>query len=199
MPDAVVFDLDGVLVDSEERWERARCAVADSAGRPYPDDATRVMQGMSAPEWTAYLHDELGVPDTPAEIGARVVAEMAAGYREALPLLPGAAEAVAALAERWPLAVASSANREIIELVLDLVGLRERFAAVVSSEEVACGKPVPDVYLEAAARLGVDPTGCVAIETPAFPLAADALALADVTVDRVGAVTPELVAALPAR
>src|SRR3954451_16870855 len=103
MIDAVVFDLDGVLIDSEERWDAARRAVVLAAGRPYPAQATGAMQGMSAPEWGAYLHDRLGVPDPPDAIGRDVVAEMAAGYRQALPLLPGAVEAVRRLAARWQL------------------------------------------------------------------------------------------------
>lgn len=218
MPDAVVFDLDGVLVDSEERWDAARRAVVAAAGLPFPDAATRAMQGMSAPEWEAYLHDELGVPDPPAEIGRAVVAEMAAGYRADLPLLPGAVEAVTALADAYPLAVASSANRELIELALELAGIADRFRVVVSSEEVARGKPAPDVYLEAARRLGVDPARCVAVEdssnglrsaaaagmavvavpNAAYPPDRDALRLARARVANVADVTPALVAGLDA-
>ena len=216
MIDAVVFDMDGVLVDSEERWDAARRAVVAAANRPFPDAATRAMQGMSAPEWEAYLHDELGVPQPPREIGRAVVAAMARGYRADLPLLPGATAAVASLAGAYPLAIASSANREIIELVLDLAGLHDRFRAYVSSEEVARGKPAPDVYLEAARRLGVDAGRCAAIEDSSnglrsahaagmavvavpnrgYPPADDALALAAAVVDRVDAVTPQLVARL---
>src|SRR4051794_8076320 len=120
MIDAVVFDLDGVLIESEERWDAARRAVVADAGRPFPDAATRAMQGMSAPEWEAYLHDELGVPAAPREIGRAVVDAMARGYRDDLPLLPGATEAVGALARRWTLGVASSSNAELVDLVLDL-------------------------------------------------------------------------------
>ncbi len=216
--EAVVFDMDGVLIDSEERWDAARRDVVAAAGRPFPDAATAAMQGMSAPEWEAYLHDELGVPEPPQRIGREVVEAMARGYREELPLLPGATTAVARLAAAYPLAIASSANRELIELVLELTGLAERFAATVSSEEVARGKPAPDVYLEAAARLGVDAGRCAAVEDSAnglrsahaagmavvavpnraFPPAADALALADAVIERVDAVTPSTVAGLRA-
>jgi HAD superfamily hydrolase (TIGR01509 family) len=216
MIDAVVFDMDGVLIDSEERWDQARRAVVAAAGRPFPDAATRAMQGMSAPEWEAYLHDELGVDRPPAEIGRAVVDAMAEGYRDDLPLLPGATAAVQQLAAAYPLAIASSANLELIELVLELAGLHEHFRAYVSSEEVARGKPAPDVYCEAARRLGVEPTRCAAVEDSsnglrsahaagmaviavpnrAYPPAADALALAQLVVDRVDAITPELVAHL---
>jgi HAD superfamily hydrolase (TIGR01509 family) len=216
MIDAVVFDMDGVLIDSEERWDQARRAVVADAGRPFPDEATTAMQGMSAPEWEAYLHDELGVDQPPEAIGRAVVATMAEGYRDDLPLLPGATEAVRQLAAAHPLAIASSANRELIELVLELAGLHDHFRAYVSSEEVARGKPAPDVYREAARRLGIDPARCAAVEDSsnglrsahaagmavvavpnrAYPPASDALALADAVVERVDAVTAELVAQL---
>lgn len=218
MIDAVVFDLDGVLIESEERWDAARRAVVAEAGRPFPDTATRTMQGMSAPEWQAFLHEELGVPAPPEEIGRAVVDAMARGYRDDLPLLPGATEAVRALGAEWTLGVASSANAVLIDLVLDLAGIRACFAALVSSEEVARGKPAPDVYLEAARRLDADPARCVAIEDSsnglrsaaaagmvvvavpnrAFAPDSDALALAAAAVDGVADVTPRLIAGLAA-
>lgn len=214
MIEAVVFDMDGVIVDSEQRWEAVRRQLVVDSGREYPDEATRRMQGMSAPEWEAYLHEELGVPGSPDEIGRRVVAEIEASYRADLPLIPGVDEAVRALAVRYPLAVASSSNRELIELALSLAGLADQFGAVVSSEEVERGKPAPDVYLEAAARLGVAAGACVAVEDSsnglrsahaagmrvvavpnrAYPPAADALALADVVLDSIRELTPEVVA-----
>ena len=214
MIQAVVFDMDGVIVESEQRWEAVRRRLVIDSGRAYPDEATRLMQGMSAPEWEAYLHDELGVPGSPAEIGRRVVVEIAASYRADLPLVPGADVAIRALAARYPLAVASSSNRELIELALSLSGLADSFRAVVSSEEVERGKPAPDVYLEAASRLGIAAEDCAAVEDSsngirsahaagmrvvavpnrAYPPAADALALADVVLDSIGALTPEVVA-----
>jgi HAD superfamily hydrolase (TIGR01509 family) len=219
VPAAVVFDLDGVLVDSEARWDEARRAVVDAEGGAWRPEATRAMMGMSAPEWSRYLHDELGVALAPPDVSAAVVARMADGYRRELPLLPGAVEAVRALAARWPLGVASSANRELIELVLREAGLGGAFAAVVSSEEVARGKPAPDVYLEAARRLDVAPGRCVAVEdsanglraaaaagmavvavpNPHFPPGPEALALADAVVATPGDVTPALVAQVPGR
>jgi HAD superfamily hydrolase (TIGR01509 family) len=211
--DAVVFDLDGVLVDSEERWDAAREALARESGGRWHEGAQRAMMGMSSVEWSTYMRDELGVPMEPEAISRDVVRRMEAGYREALPLLPGAVDAVRALAVRWPLGLASSANREIIELVLEVGGFGDAFAAWVSSDDVARGKPAPDVYLEVARRLGVDAARAVAVEdssnglraaaaaglavvavpNPTFPPAEDALALADVAVACVGDVTPELV------
>jgi HAD superfamily hydrolase (TIGR01509 family) len=213
MPDAVVFDLDGVLMDSEQRWNEAKAALVREVGGRWREDAPTAMMGMSSPEWTAYMRDELGVPLDLDAINRDVVRRMEDGYRRAVPLLPGAAESVRALGARWPLGLASSSNREIIDLALELAGFDGAFAVTVSSEEVERGKPAPDVYLKAARELGVDPARCVAIEDSSngiraavaagmaviavpnlhYPPAPDALALAAVTVPVVGDVTPALV------
>ena len=213
MPDAIVFDLDGVLLDSEPRWNEAKEALVREAGGRWRDEAPTVMMGMSSPEWSAYLRDDLGVPMDADAISLDVVRRMEEGYRRELPLLPGAAEAVRALAARWPLGLASSSNREIIDLFLELATFAGAFRVTVSSEEVARGKPAPDVYLEAADGLGAEPGRCVAIEdssnglraaaaagmpviavpNPHYPPAADALALAAATVQVVGKITPQLV------
>jgi HAD superfamily hydrolase (TIGR01509 family) len=212
-PDAVIFDLDGVLLDSEQRWNEAKEALVEEAGGRWRDDAATAMMGMSSPEWSAYLRDELEVPLDSHAINREVVRLMEAGYERELPLLPGARESVTALARHWPLGLASSSNREIIDLALRLAGFDGAFEVTVSSEEVARGKPAPDVYLEAARRLGVAGEACVAIEdsanglraasaagmvviavpNPHYPPGADALALAAVAVATPGAVTPGLV------
>jgi HAD superfamily hydrolase (TIGR01509 family) len=162
--DGVVFDLDGVLVQTEEIWDEVRDAFIRERGGRYDAGAQRAMMGMSSTEWSRYIHDELGVAETAEEISTAVVRRMAARYEERLPLVEGAREAVERLAARWPLAVASSSNRPLIDAVLRLGELAPFFRATVSSEEVARGKPAPDVYLEAARRLGVPPDRCVAIE-----------------------------------
>jgi HAD superfamily hydrolase (TIGR01509 family) len=162
--EAVVFDLDGVLVDTEELWDEARRQVADERGGRWREDAQRAMMGMSSREWSRYMHETIGVPDSPEQINEAVVQHLEDLYRERLPLIPGALEAVRRLAARWPLAIASSSNRPIIDLFLELTGTAEVFRATVSSEEGERGKPAPDVYLEAARRLGVDPTRCAAVE-----------------------------------
>jgi HAD superfamily hydrolase (TIGR01509 family) len=212
-PAAVIFDLDGVLIDSEPLWNAAREALVRESGGHWRDDAPRAMMGMSSPEWSAYLHDELGVPMDTGAISRDVVRRMEEAYRDGLPLLPGASEAVRALAARWPLGLASSANREVIDLVLSVADFGDAFRVAVSSEEVPRGKPAPDVYLETARRLGVDPARCAAIEdssnglraaaaaqmaviavpNPHFPPDPDALALAAATVSVVGEVTPDLI------
>jgi HAD superfamily hydrolase (TIGR01509 family) len=209
---AVVFDLDGVLVDSEHLWDSARRELAEERGGVWRDDATRAMMGMSSREWSQYMHDELQVDLEPAEISAAVVAKLEQLYREQLPLLPGARAAVLELAEHWPLGLASSANREVIDLVLELAQLEDSFAATVSSEEVPRGKPAPDVYLEAARRLAVAATDCAAVEDSTnglraaasagmrviglpnrtFPPAEDALRLADVVIGSLDELRPTL-------
>jgi HAD superfamily hydrolase (TIGR01509 family) len=215
--DAVVFDLDGVLIQTEEVWDEVRGAFVLERGGRYGPDAQRAMMGMSSPEWSRYVHEELGVPDRPDAIAAELVRRMLARYRERLPLIDGAVEAVARIAERWPLAIASSANRPLIDAVVEIAGLEPYFRATVSSEEVPRGKPAPDVYLEAARRLGVDPTRAAAIEdshsgirsakaagmrvlaipNPSFPPGEEALAQADVVVPSLAALTPDAVAGRP--
>lgn len=216
-PAAIVFDLDGVLVDSERVWDEVRRAVVAERGGRWRDEATRAMQGMSTPEWAAYLAGPLGAGGTADELAELVVARMADRYRAAVPLLPGAVDAVVALAARWPLAVASSSPPELIGAVLAAAGVEDRFRVTVSSEEVARGKPAPDVYLAAAGRLGVEPGHCVAVEdsanglrsaaaagmtvvavpNPHYPPPADALALAAATVPTPAGLTAELVGSLP--
>jgi HAD superfamily hydrolase (TIGR01509 family) len=162
--EAVVFDLDGVLLDSEQLWDETRERLAKERGGRWHDRAQRDMMGMSSHEWSRYMHETIGLPEPPEEINREVVERLAAAYRERLPVIPGAREAVERLAARWPLGLASSSNRELIDLALELLGVRRLFKATVSSEEVARGKPAPDVYLEAARRLGVAPVHAAAIE-----------------------------------
>jgi HAD superfamily hydrolase (TIGR01509 family) len=210
--EAVVFDLDGVLLQSEEIWDAVRESYVRERGGRYDQGVQRAMMGMSAPEWSRFLHDEAGVPDDPDTINRAVVERMLEAYRRELPLLPGAEEAVQRAAEVFPLALASSSNREIFEAVLDLAGLAACFRATVSSEEVARGKPEPDVYLEAARRLGVPPEQCAAIEdshagirsaksagmrvvaipNASYPPDAEALSLADAVVGKLDALTVDV-------
>jgi HAD superfamily hydrolase (TIGR01509 family) len=211
--EAVVFDLDGVLLDSEEIWDRAREELARERGGRWHDQAQRDMMGMSSTEWSRYMADVIGLPEPPEEINREVVRRLTELYREELPAIPGAREAVERLAARWPLGLASSSNRELIDLALELLGVEHLFTATVSSEEVAHGKPAPDVYLEAARRLDVDPTTAAAVEdshngilsakaagmrviaipNAHFPPDGDALAVADVVLDSLAELTVEAV------
>jgi HAD superfamily hydrolase (TIGR01509 family) len=211
--EAVVFDLDGVLLDSEEIWDRAREELAHERGGRWHDQAQRDMMGMSSTEWSRYMADVIGLPEPPEEINREVVRHLTELYREELPAIPGAREAVERLAVRWPLGLASSSNRELIDLVLELLGVEHLFTATVSSEEVARGKPAPDVYFEAARRLGVDPTTAAAVEDSQngilaakaagmrvvaipnahFPPDEDALREADIVLDSLAELTAEAV------
>jgi len=163
----VVFDLDGVILDSEQLWDEVREQLARVRGGRWSDRAQRDMMGMSSAEWSRYMHDVVGLGDPPEEINREVVRRMLERYTERLPLIQGAVDAVRRVAARRPLGLASSSNREIIEHALEVSGLAPLFRVSVSSEEVARGKPAPDVYLEAARRLGVDATRCAAIEDSA--------------------------------
>jgi HAD superfamily hydrolase (TIGR01509 family) len=162
--DAVVFDLDGLLLDTEQLWDEVREQLANERGGRWHAGAQADMMGMSSPEWSRYMHDVIGLREPPAEIAAEVVRRMQDRYRQRLPLLPGAREAVERIAARWRLGLASSSNRPLIDLALDVGGLAGFFDVTISSEEVARGKPAPDVYLEAARRLGVEPARVAAIE-----------------------------------
>ena len=214
----MVFDLDGLLLDSESAWDGGRRALAAEHGRPWPEDATAAMMGMSAPEWSAYVRDRVGVPLAPEDISARVVAHVLDAYGERLPLLPGADEAVARMADRWPLALASSSNREVIDRVMATSGWGEIFRTWVSSEEVGRGKPAPDVFLEALRRLGVPPAEAagvedshngilaaraaglrvIAVPNHEFPPGPEALAAADVVLGSLDELTPGVVEPAPA-
>jgi HAD superfamily hydrolase (TIGR01509 family) len=213
MIDVVVFDLDGVVVDSEQVWDDVREQLAKERGGRWHEGAQAAMMGMSSPEWSAYMHDEIGLPESPEEINAEVVARMLDRYRARLPLIDGAVEAVRRLAPEFRLGVASSSNRPLITAVLERAGIAELFDAVVSSEEVPGGKPAPDVYFETMRRLGAEPACTAAIEDSSngiraahaagmrvialpnahYPPAADALALADAVVGSPDELTPELV------
>jgi HAD superfamily hydrolase (TIGR01509 family) len=211
--DGVVFDLDGLLLDSEQVWDAAREQLVRERGGRWHENAQRDMMGMSSREWSRYLHDELGLREPPEEISREVVRRLEAIYRERLPVLPGAREAVERIGARWPLALASSSNRELIDLALELLEVAPLFKATVSSEEVPRGKPAPDVYLEATRRLGVNSTRAAAIEDSHngivaakaaglrvvavpnrhFPPGEDALAEADVVLDSLAGLTPEAI------
>jgi HAD superfamily hydrolase (TIGR01509 family) len=160
--DAVIFDLDGVLVDSERIWDEVRRAVVAEHGGTWLPEATRAQQGMSTPEWARYLVEELGAKLSPPEIATLVVKRMAARYAEEPPLIPGAVDVVRAVAKRWPVAIASSSPVILIKGFLDVTGLP--VGAAVSSEQVGAGKPAPDVYLRAAELLRVAPGDCAAVE-----------------------------------
>jgi beta-phosphoglucomutase-like phosphatase (HAD superfamily) len=171
--------MDGVIIDSETNWERARLAVVAQYGGTYHSGVPSDVMGMSPPEWSQYLHEQIGIPLEPARIEHEVVHQLIADYERDRPFFPGAIAAVRAVSARWPTAIASSSGRVLIDLVVALAGLGDAFTATVSGAEVARGKPAPDVYLKAAALLG-----------------ADAVALADAVLPNIAALTPDVIAGL---
>jgi HAD superfamily hydrolase (TIGR01509 family) len=213
---AVIFDLDGVLIDSEEVWARVREELVREQGGRWHEHSHQEMMGMSSTEWSRYIAEELGVPLSPEEISDQVVERVGRVYRRNLPLIPGAVRAVRRIGAVWRLGLASSANRSLIDLVLDLADLGHLFRATISSEEVPRGKPAPDVYLEAAARLAVEPSHAAAIEDStsglqaaraaglvviaipnrAFPPAQHALAAADSVLASLDELNPDVVEAV---
>ena len=164
MLEAVVFDMDGVLVESEQVWDEVRQIYVEEQGGSWTEAASRDQMGMSTPEWSAYLVERLGVPGPPERVAEEVIARVADQYGDEPPLIGGAVDVVRAAAARWPLAIARSSPPRLIDAILDVAGLRDSFRATVSSEEVARGKPAPDVYAEACRRLGVDPSRAAAVE-----------------------------------
>jgi HAD superfamily hydrolase (TIGR01509 family) len=216
--EAVVFDLDGVLVQSEELWDAARRELVEEAGLEWPPDATDAMMGMSSKEWSKYVHEEIGLDMSPEDINQAVVERLEARYRSDLPWIPGAREAVERMAARWPLGLATSSNREIVDIVVEEGGFGDLIEVTVSSEEVDRGKPAPDVYLEATRRMGADPRRTAAIEdstngllsaaaagmhviaipNDAHPPADRGLAAADVVLHSIDDLIPAVVEALTA-
>lgn len=209
---AVIFDMDGVIADTEHVWDEVRDVLVADWGGTYSPGAQQAMMGMSSVEWSAYMHDVVGLAQSPEEINDEVVRRMLERYRIDLPLVDGAVDAIRELVGSFPLAVASSSNRPLIDAVLDAAGITDCFTATISSEEVARGKPSPDVYLEAARRLGVDPVACIAIEDSTngiraaaaagmsviaypnrvYPPNASVLALADEVIDSLAELAPTI-------
>lgn len=164
--DAVLFDMDGVLVDSEHRWNDVRIAYAAAHGRPWGVDDQHAVMGANSVQWATTMRDRLALDSVPVprildDIVTGVVREFHSG---SVTVIPGAPEAVRRIAARWPVALASSSHPAVIAAALELLGLEGVFGAVTSSDEVAHGKPEPDVYRLAAQRLGVAPERCLVVE-----------------------------------
>ena len=216
MIEAVVFDLDGVLIDSEPVWEQVRRQVVAEHGGHWAAGAQQRLTGMSTGEWAQYLSRDLGVGLPPETIAAMVIDQMKARYAEHVPFMPGAVAAVRRLAARWPLGLASSSPPVLIGAVLDGAGLRDCFAVTMSTEQVAHGKPAPDIYLAVTERLGRPPQRCAAVEDsanglrsaaaaglrviavphPRYPPGADALGLATLVLPSLTELTTGAVAQL---
>jgi HAD superfamily hydrolase (TIGR01509 family) len=215
--DTVIFDLDGVIIASEEVWNSVRHDFAEAKGGHWSlvTDQPFVM-GVNSMQWAALMRENNGVDLSDKEIYDGIIAGLRERYSHHLPVIPGAFETVAGLAQHYSLGVASSSPLEIIEYALELAGLRQFFGAVVSSDEVPRGKPEPDVYREACTRLGTSPERAAAVEdsasgiqaafsaglaviaipNPDFPPSAEAVSLADVVLGSIGELNRAVVASL---
>lgn len=213
---AVVFDMDGVIIDTEEVWDEVRKKLTMETGGTWLPEAQQKMMGMSSPEWSRYMAESLDVPFEPRRINEMVVERLLETYRREVPVIEGSVDAVRSIAERWPLAIASSSNRPLIDAVIKILGIEDCFVATVSSEEVDSGKPSPDVYLSAAEKLGVAAEKCAAVEdssnglraaaaakmsviaipNPVYPPAVDALESASVVLESIRQLTAEVVESL---
>lgn len=164
-PAAVVFDMDGILIETEPIWDTVRRRLAAEDGLTYPDSSTPIMMGLSTQEWAEHLVDVVGFEGPWQQVAQRVIDAVAEEYATGgLPVLPGAVEAVRRMAGLVPTAIASSSPRRLIDLVVARLGLGEALSVTVSTEEVLRGKPYPDGYLRACELLGVDATQSVAVE-----------------------------------
>ncbi len=215
---AVVFDLDGVLVDSEPVWEQVRRGLVAERGGHWAQDAQRRIMGMSTPEWARYLSEDLGVGLPPGQVATLVVDRMVARYHKQVPFMDGAVDAVHRFARRWPLGLASSSPPRLIHTVLQSADLSDCFRVVMSTEQVRRGKPAPDIYLAVTAELGYPAGECAAVEDssnglrsaaaaglrviaipqPRYPPDPDALALASLVLPSLTALSTDAVAALAA-
>jgi beta-phosphoglucomutase-like phosphatase (HAD superfamily) len=215
--DAVLFDLDGVLVDTEPWWDSVRQAFAAAHGRPWGHDDQRAVMGGNSRQWASIMSERLRLEGlTVDEVEAAVVDGVLARYRSGPPpQISGAPEAVRWIAATHPVAIASSSHPAIIAAAVDALGLADVLGAAVSSDEVEHGKPAPDVYLLAALRLGIAPGRCLVVEdsvngvragkaagmtvalvpAPSVPPGEDAHELADLVIERLADLLPE---ALPA-
>jgi HAD superfamily hydrolase (TIGR01509 family) len=211
---AVIFDLDGVIVDSEIWWHDERVAWAASIHRSWTVEDSHAVMGANSEGWARIMRERLALdPGTEPAIEAAIVRRMVARYASGAPAIPGAVEAVRRIARDWLVAIASSAHRDVIDAALEATGLAGSIPVVVSSDEVTHGKPAPDVYLETAARLGVPPARCLVVEdsinglragqaagmtaalvpNDSVPPAPGAFDIADVVVDRLADLDPSTV------
>ena len=167
MIQAVIFDNDGLLVDSEPVWEDARLEMAAEVGAEWNEDDKRAVMGVGTREWTAYMIERMGLDLTPEQVVERMVERMAAMYHAGVPFLPGAVEAVALAGQHVPTAVASGSHPDLLAVIMQHPAMQGRFQTVISADNVGAGKPAPDVYLAAARALGVEPGRCLVLEDSA--------------------------------
>lgn len=164
MIEAVIFDMDGLLIDSEPFWDKARSSMAAKAGKDWNKDDHKAVMGVSTSEWVGYMISRLELVMSPKAVEQKIVAEMVTLYQRQIPYLPGAAEAVALSAAKYPTGLASGSPRSLIDTVTGDKALKGKFKAILSSDQIEHGKPSPDIYLATAKMLGARPKNCVCLE-----------------------------------
>ena len=214
---AVVFDMDGVIVDSGEVWQRIISELFIDYGFSLSDLSRDAFAGGdNSWQWASYLRQTVGIPLGEQQIIDRVIASLLTTFEKNISLLQGARETIACLADCYPVALASSSPRPVIAFILERTGLLRHFTTWISSDDVSRGKPMPDVYLEACYQLNMRPECCVAVEDsragiraakaarmkviaipqPLLPLDQDTLDLADKTLDSISCLRSDTISDL---
>lgn len=167
MIEAIIFDLDGLLVDSERYWNQARAAMAAEQDVAWNADDHRVCMGVNTRTWANYMIQRLALDLSPEQVEAHIIGAMVELYTRQIPYLPGAIEAVDLATRHYRVGLASGSPRVLIDIVTNDVAMRGKFLAIVCADEMPRGKPAPDVYLQAAHLLDVEPARCVCLEDSA--------------------------------
>ncbi len=164
MIEAIIFDMDGLLVDSEPYWDNARSIMAAESGVKWNEDDHKAVMGVSTPEWVNYMIERLGLKLPPKSVEERIIGTMAGLYNQRIPFLPGAVEVVSSAAKHFTTALASGSPRSLIDTVTNSPALKGKFDLILSGDQFARGKPAPDIYLGAAEQLNLKPSQCACIE-----------------------------------
>ena len=201
--EAVIFDMDGVLVDSEVYWDKSRVEFARDRGKTWTDDYQRLAMGRSTVGWATVMREKLQLDESIDDIIAEMKGRVIARYERRMPTRPDAIESVHRMKQHFRVGLASGSPTEIIKSVLRITGLDQVFEVMIYGDDIPRGKPAPDIYLEAMAQLGVLPHVTVGIEdsanglrslkaagmaavaapSPDFPLPPEILELADARID----------------
>lgn len=212
---AVVFDMDGVVIDSEVVWQRVRTAYAQEFGRQWTQEDQVAMLGRSTPDWSAQMRARLGLQHlSDKDVAQAIIGRMLKAFAHEVPFRPGALEALQAIAGKYRVGLASGSPRVLVDCVLQHGNIAHCFQSVLSGDDVQHGKPHPEIYLRSLEKLGCAPVAAVGIEDapnglralrnagmwaiaapcPEFPLDAESLSLAHRHISSMTELTPELVA-----
>lgn len=164
MIEAIIFDMDGLLIDSEPCWDEARRIMANEVGVDWNKDDHKAVMGVSTHEWVSYMKKRLSLEIEDKELEERIISNMRQIYSERIPFLPGALETVTLASSNYPTGLASGSPQGLIDTVTSDPGLQGKFQVILSGDNFEKGKPAPDIYLAAAKHLQVEPEKCVCLE-----------------------------------